>query len=326
MDHMLAHIPSAQWCEACVKSKGRPGLISLDQIDEPKGELYMMINLNLLMLKRSGNRKGTVLHAHDLSAGMLMAMPVCKEGDTYQMAREVCRFTLNMKYNPIVRTNQWCYSFKGWFNQHCWNVRRRLLRAREIQRITAPTPLRSRRWIDWLVGYLKAIENYGVRLTTDISWNNVAWKSQSRSSINGSWEVYCDLLTDADWQGSQQAKTSASCRFINGIAVHTSSRSQHVISLSLKEFEFDASTPGPIDSPCLKHVVQFLVDSKVDAVFATDSNASRLKSRKSLENHVYAISMAVCCSFSERSEIHPQGCCKLEQECFRYWYQEPLKG
>ena len=47
------------------------------------------------------DRKGTVLHAHDLSAGMLMAMPVRKEGDTYQMAREVCRFTLNVGVHEV---------------------------------------------------------------------------------------------------------------------------------------------------------------------------------------------------------------------------------
>ena len=98
-----------------------------------------MINLNLLMLRRMGNRKGTVLHAHDLSAGMLMAMPVRKEGDTYQMAREVCRFTLNVGVHEV--------------QPYCENepVMLQLQGVVQPARSQYQLPCGARRWIDWLV-------------------------------------------------------------------------------------------------------------------------------------------------------------------------------
>ena len=85
-----------------------------------------------------------------------------------------------------------------------------------------------------------------------------------------------ETFTDADWQGGRELKsTSAACHLLNGTLIHTSSRSQHVISLSSKESEFYASTSASIDSIYLKSIVSFLVDGSVEAVLHTDNSASR---------------------------------------------------
>ena len=85
-----------------------------------------------------------------------------------------------------------------------------------------------------------------------------------------------ETFTDADWQGGRELKcTSAACHFLNGNLIHTSSRSQHVISLSSTESEFYASTSASIDTIYLKDIVSFLVGGSVEAVLHTDNSASR---------------------------------------------------
>ena len=85
-----------------------------------------------------------------------------------------------------------------------------------------------------------------------------------------------ETFTDADWQGGRDLKsTSAACHFSNGNLIHASSRSQHVVSLSLTESEFYASTSASIDTIYLKNIVSFLVDGSVEARLHTDNSASR---------------------------------------------------
>ena len=85
-----------------------------------------------------------------------------------------------------------------------------------------------------------------------------------------------ETFTDADWQGGGNAKsTSSGCHFVNGLLVHTSSRTQHVISLSSTESEFYAATSGAIDTIYLKHITEFLTDRPSIANILTDNSASR---------------------------------------------------
>ena len=57
--------------------------------------------------------------------------------------------------------------------------------------------------------------------------------------------------------------------------VHTSSRTQHVISLSSTESEFYATTSGAIDTIYLKHITEFLTEKPSVANVLTDNSASR---------------------------------------------------
>ena len=85
-----------------------------------------------------------------------------------------------------------------------------------------------------------------------------------------------ETFTDADWQGGGNAKsTSAGCHFVNGLLVHTSSRTQHVISLSSTESEFYATTSGAIDTIYWKNITEFLTERSTIAKILTDNSASR---------------------------------------------------
>ena len=75
-----------------------------------------------------------------------------------------------------------------------------------------------------------------------------------------------ETFTDADWQGGGNSKsTSAGCHFVNGLLVHTSSRTQRVISLSSTESEFYATTSGAIDTIYLKIITEFLSEKPTTA-------------------------------------------------------------
>ena len=62
---------------------------------------------------------------------------------------------------------------------------------------------------------------------------------------------------------------------VNGNLVHSSSRSQHVVSLSSTEGEFYASTSASIDTIYLKNIISFLLDSTVSAKLHTDNSANK---------------------------------------------------
>ena len=103
----------------------------------------------------------------------------------------------------------------------------------------------------------------------------------SHEKLNGITEVESDKslvesFTDADWQGGGSAKsTSAGCHFVNGLLLHTSSRTQHVRSLSSTGSEFYGTTSGAIDTIYLKNIAEFLTDKPADSNSLTDNSASR---------------------------------------------------
>ena len=116
----------------------------------------------------------------------------------------------------------------------------------------------SWQYLGRLLGYLKGTADYGVCMVNTNPGVSLFEK------LNGEVESDCnkclvETFTDADWQGGGNAEsTSAGCHFVNGLLVHTSSRTQHVISLSSTESEFYATTSGAIDTIYLKHITEFL--------------------------------------------------------------------
>ena len=140
--------------------------------------------------------------------------------------------------------------------------------------LKAPTK-NSWQYLGRLLGYLKNTTEYGVCMSN----TNVGISLFEK--LNGCVDAECDKcliesFTDADWQGGGNAKsTSAGCHMVNGLLVHTSSRTQHVISLSSTESEFYATTSGAIDTIYLKHITEFLTEKPAVANILTDNSASR---------------------------------------------------
>ena len=140
--------------------------------------------------------------------------------------------------------------------------------------LKAPTK-NSWQYLGRLLGYLKGTADYGVCM---ISTNPGVSLFEKLNGVfeNDDNECLIETFTDADWQGGGNAKsTSSGCHFVNGLLVHTSSRTQHVISLSSTESEFYAATSGAIDTIYLKHITEFLTDRPSIANILTDNSASR---------------------------------------------------
>ena len=129
-----------------------------------------------------------------------------------------------------------------------------------------------------LLGYLKFTESFSLLLSKTSPGVSLFGKLNGESDLSGlsKSQTLVETLTDWDWQGGRDLKsTSAACHFVNGNFVHSSPRSQHVISLSSTESEFYASTSASIDTMYLKNILSFLLDSEVDAKLHTDNSANK---------------------------------------------------
>ena len=133
----------------------------------------------------------------------------------------------------------------------------------------------SWQYLGRLLGYLKGTADYGVCMVNTNPGVSL-FEKLNGDVENGCNKCLVETFTDADWQGGGNAKsTSAGCHFVNGLLVHTSSRTRHVISLSSTESEFYATTSGAIDTIYLKHITEFLSEKPTTANILTDNSASR---------------------------------------------------
>ncbi len=128
-----------------------------------------------------------------------------------------------------------------------------------------------------LLGYLNSIQHFATVLSRTSPGASLFQELNGGVNDFGSeMKSLVETFTDADWQGGRELRsTSAACHFLNGNRIHTSSRSQHVISLSSTESEFYASTSASTDAIYLKNIVSFVVDGSVEARLHTDNSASR---------------------------------------------------
>ena len=85
-----------------------------------------------------------------------------------------------------------------------------------------------------------------------------------------------ESFSDSDWQGGKDLRsTSSAAHYVNGNLIHSSSRTQHVVSLSSTEAEYYAMTSTCIDTIYIKHILEFLLDKEVDAQVKVDNSATR---------------------------------------------------
>ena len=91
-----------------------------------------------------------------------------------------------------------------------------------------------------------------------------------------------EVFTDSDWSGSGDMKsTSSAVHVMNGIVIHSTSRSQKCISLSSTEAEWYAASSGVCDAYYLQHIVEFVINSSCNVlILHTDNSAVRMLSLK----------------------------------------------
>ena len=75
--------------------------------------------------------------------------------------------------------------------------------------------------------------------------------------------------------------TSSAVHVMNGIVIHSTSRSQKCISLSSTEAEWYAASAGVCDAYYLQHIVEFVINSSCNVlILHTDNSAVRMLSLK----------------------------------------------
>ena len=90
-----------------------------------------------------------------------------------------------------------------------------------------------------------------------------------------------EVHTDSDWQGSFGESTSCAIHFVNGNAIHFTSRSQKVVSLSSTESEWYSACSGVSDALFIKYCCEFLTSSTTSLSLRLDNNGARFLTQKS---------------------------------------------
>ena len=131
-----------------------------------------------------------------------------------------------------------------------------------------------------LVGYLRFGGEFGLKMIKTKKGSTFAEVNLSifdEKQLN-QLEVY----SDSDWSGGGDMKpTSSAVHILNGIIVHSTSRSQKCISLSSTEAEWYAASASVCDAYYLHHIVEFMTDGCCDTlILHTDNSAVRMLSLK----------------------------------------------
>ena len=89
-------------------------------------------------------------------------------------------------------------------------------------------------------------------------------------------ENVVEVYSDSDWNGGTGFKsTSSAMHVLNGLIVHSTSRSQKAISLSSTEAEWYAGSAATCDSLFLRNILQFLTGDVQCVVLHVDNSAER---------------------------------------------------
>ena len=131
-----------------------------------------------------------------------------------------------------------------------------------------------------LVGYLRFSEDFGLKMEQNKRGSTFmeAFLNQYHEREKNTIEIY----SDSDWSGSGDMKsTSSSVHVMNGIIIHSTSRSQKCISLSSTEAEWYAASSGVCDAYYLQHIVEFITGGNCNILtLHTDNSAVRMLSLK----------------------------------------------
>ena len=131
-----------------------------------------------------------------------------------------------------------------------------------------------------LVGYLRFSEDFCLKM--EQSKKGTTFMEAQLKQHHEREKNTLEVFTDSDWSGSGDMKsTSSAVHVMNGIVVHSTSRSQKCISLSSTEAEWYAASAGVCDAYYLQHIVEFVINSSCNVlILHTDNSAVRMLSLK----------------------------------------------
>ena len=131
-----------------------------------------------------------------------------------------------------------------------------------------------------LVGYLRFSEDFCLRM--EQSKKGATFMEAQLKQHQEREKNTLEVFTDSDWSGSGDMKsTSSAVHVMNGIVIHSTSRSQKCISLSSTEAEWYAASSGVCDAYYLQHIVEFVINGSCNVlILHTDNSAVRMLSLK----------------------------------------------
>ena len=131
-----------------------------------------------------------------------------------------------------------------------------------------------------LVGYLRFSEDFCLKM--EQSKKGTTFMEAQLKQHHEREKNTLEVSTDSDWSGSGDMKsTSSAVHVMNGIFIHSTSRSQKCISLSSTEAEWYAASAGVCDAYYLQHIVEFVINSSCNVlILHTDNSAVRMLSLK----------------------------------------------
>ena len=131
-----------------------------------------------------------------------------------------------------------------------------------------------------LVGYLRFSEDFCLKM--EQSKKGTTFMEAQLKQHHEREKNTLEVFTDSDWSGSGDMKsTSSAVHVMNGIVIHSTSRSQKCISLSSTEAEWYAASAGVCDAYYLQHIVEFVINSSCNVrILHTDNSAVRMLSLK----------------------------------------------
>ena len=90
-------------------------------------------------------------------------------------------------------------------------------------------------------------------------------------------KAYLEVFSDADWAANKQTRRSisSSCILFGSCLLHSSSRTQKLVSLSSGESETYAASSAACDGVLLQRLLEFCIDKPVCTVHYLDSSAAR---------------------------------------------------
>ncbi len=94
---------------------------------------------------------------------------------------------------------------------------------------------------------------------------------------NAAPKAYLQVFNDADWAANKQTRRSisSSCVFFGTCLLHSSSRTQRLVSLSTGESETYAASSAACDGLLLRRLIEFCIHKPVCTVHYLDSSAAR---------------------------------------------------
>ena len=131
-----------------------------------------------------------------------------------------------------------------------------------------------------LIGYLRFSDQFGLKMKR--TCKGCTFMESQIGVVDEKPSNLLETFSDSDWSGAGDMKsTSSAVHMLNGVVIHSTSRSQKCISLSSTEAEWYAASSSTCDGLYLQHIVEFLTDNNCDRLHLyTDNSAVRMLSLK----------------------------------------------